>query len=99
MDLNQYGAKFQKLSKEMSILDKRIGVVFLKFGLTEQLNYKFERLESRVDLHDKVSEVNILELRDANPDKIDIERMEGVISNVEKFIKKYTELIDRPIYK
>ncbi len=99
MVLDQYGVKLEKLSEEMAILDKRIRSTFLKFELTEQLNYKFDRLESRVDLHDKVSEINILKLQKLLPNPVDTERIDGVISNVEKFIKKYNELIDRPLIK
>ena len=97
MTLEQYMKKINKLNYEMQKLDKRIKATFLKFDLVAQLNYKFTRLECRADLNDKFSEINILKLTKNQLTPLDIKNIEGAIEGAEQFVKKYNELIDRPL--
>lgn len=99
MSSQSYIDKLEKLGNDMLLLDKKIVLTFTTFDLHTQINYKFDRLETKVDLKDTHAEIITSSITKPQLSESDAKAVQLVISNIEKFLAKYNELIDRPIIK
>jgi len=97
MNLQQYKKRLEDLTVEMASLDTKVGPKFSNFNRTDQLNFKFDRLDNKVSLNDTYGRIFTYSMNNNNLSEENIKAIHTVIEAILKFIAKYNEIANRKI--